>query len=137
MQTFKCTSDQAEAALRQALRRTDGDMADALKYVQTVFRSGSGSGGGNEHGDDDEDKTKMRDALAGAIVTEKPEVNWDDVAGLEGAKERLKESVILPVRFPQLFTGKRQPFKGILLYGPPGTVSKPCPRAICCSSCWM
>jgi hypothetical protein len=42
---------------------------------------------------------------AGAIVTEKPNVKWDDVAGLEGAKDLLKEAVILPYRFPQLFTG--------------------------------
>ena len=59
--------------------------------------------------------------MSGAVVTEKPNVKWDDVAGLAQAKESLKETVILPTRFPQLFTGKRRPFKGILLYGPPGT----------------
>lgn len=52
---------------------------------------------------------------------EKPNVKWSDVAGLENAKESLKEAVILPIRFPHLFTGKRRPWKGILLYGPPGT----------------
>ena len=36
---------------------------------------------------------------------EKPDVKWDDVAGLEGAKEALKEAVILPIKFPHLFTG--------------------------------
>lgn len=48
-------------------------------------------------------------------------MRWEDVAGLYQAKESLKEAVILPIKFPQLFTGKRKPWKGILLYGPSGT----------------
>lgn len=83
-------------------------------------RSGSGNQkGGNDEGD--EDQKKLRNALAGAILQDKPNVRWEDVAGLEQAKEALKEAVILPIKFPHLFVGKRQPWKGILLYGPPGT----------------
>jgi len=52
---------------------------------------------------DDEDNKKLQDALSSAIVTEKPNIKWTDVAGLEGAKEGLKEAVIMPVKFPQLF----------------------------------
>jgi vacuolar protein-sorting-associated protein 4 len=59
--------------------------------------------------------------VAGAILSETPNVAWSDVAGLEAAKESLKEAVILPIKFPHLFTGKRTPWRGILLYGPPGT----------------
>uniref|UniRef100_A0A673C2Z8 vesicle-fusing ATPase n=1 Tax=Sphaeramia orbicularis TaxID=375764 RepID=A0A673C2Z8_9TELE len=71
--------------------------------------------------EDNSEKKKFKDQLSGAIVMEKPNIKWDDVAGLEGAKEALKEAVILPIKFPHLFTGKRIPWRGILLFGPPGT----------------
>jgi vacuolar protein-sorting-associated protein 4 len=90
-----------------------------------VGANGSSTGGGGKGKDGEEevdaDSKKLRNALAGAILQDKPNIKWEDVAGLEGAKEALKEAVILPIKFPHLFTGKRQPWKGILLYGPPGT----------------
>jgi len=77
--------------------------------------------GSDSDSDEDPDKKKMVDKLQGAIVMEKPNVKWSDVAGLDAAKESLKEAVILPIKFPHLFTGKRKPWRGILLFGPPGT----------------
>lgn len=76
---------------------------------------------GEEDETDDADSKKLRGALSSAILSETPNVRWEDVAGLEAAKETLKESVILPLRFPKMFTGRRKPWLGILLYGPPGT----------------
>jgi len=78
------------------------------------------SGGGDDDSEDEEENA-LKKALGSAIVMEKPNVKWDDVAGLHVAKELLKEAVILPIAFPQLFIGKRQAWNGILLYGPPGT----------------
>lgn len=80
------------------------------------------TGGKRDKGkEEEEDKARMRNGLEGAIIKIKPNVPWSNIAGLEGAKDALKEAVVLPVRFPQLFTGNRKPWKGILMYGPPGT----------------
>jgi vacuolar protein-sorting-associated protein 4 len=53
------------------------------------------SGGGDD--EDEKEKDQLEEQLKDTIV--KPEDNkitWDDVAGLEAAKEALKEAVILP-----------------------------------------
>ncbi|CAG9467278.1 unnamed protein product [Pedinophyceae sp. YPF-701] len=78
-------------------------------------------GAGDNGEGEDADLARLRGTLGGAVLTEKPNVRWADVAGLEAAKDALKEAVVLPVKFPQFFTGKRKPWSGILLYGPPGT----------------
>ncbi|UCH03694.1 MAG: AAA family ATPase, partial [Candidatus Thorarchaeota archaeon] len=56
------------------------------------------------------------------VLVEKPNVQWDDIGGLEKAKRALWESVEGPLRHPDVFEEmKIRTPKGILLYGPPGT----------------
>lgn len=55
------------------------------------------------------------------VMERNPNVNFDDIAELEGAKNTLKEAVLLPLLMPDFFRGIRRPWKGVLLYGPPGT----------------
>jgi len=110
--------------LKQHLNQNDASNRKKPAAMGSNGKSagGSGKGGGDEdEGEQDADSKKLRGALAGAILSEKPNIRWEDVAGLEMAKEALKEAVILPIKFPHLFTGKRIPWKGILLFGPPGT----------------
>lgn len=102
--------------------------SDAKRKKPAVLGANGSSTAGTAKGEDgdgkpevDEDSKKLRSALAGAILQDRPNVKWEDVAGLEGAKEALKEAVLLPIKFPQMFQGNRKPWKGILLYGPPGT----------------
>jgi vacuolar protein-sorting-associated protein 4 len=64
----------------------------------------------------------------------------DELAGLDDAKRTLQEAITMPIQFPHLFRGRksvrnllpvliprllkpgrREPWKSILLYGPPGT----------------
>lgn len=68
------------------------------------------------------------------IVVRGDEVHWDDVAGLEAAKNALKEAVVYPFLRPDLFMGLREPAKGLLLFGPPGTGKTMLARAVATES---
>jgi transitional endoplasmic reticulum ATPase len=56
------------------------------------------------------------------IVSEKPNVRFDQIAGLDDVKEAINLRVIYPFRHPEAATRfKKQAGGGMLLYGPPGT----------------
>ena len=55
------------------------------------------------------------------VMEKNPNVKFEDIAELQGAKNTLKEAVLLPLLMPDFFRGLRRPWKGVLLYGPPGT----------------
>uniref|UniRef100_A0A3P8WGT6 Katanin p60 ATPase-containing subunit A1 n=1 Tax=Cynoglossus semilaevis TaxID=244447 RepID=A0A3P8WGT6_CYNSE len=61
------------------------------------------------------------EALERDIITQNPNIKWDDIADLEDAKKLLKEAVVLPMWMPAFFKGIRRPWKGVLMVGPPGT----------------
>ncbi|XP_069091381.1 katanin p60 ATPase-containing subunit A1 [Pleurodeles waltl] len=61
------------------------------------------------------------EALERDIISQNPNIRWDDIADLEDAKKLLKEAVVLPMWMPEFFKGIRRPWKGVLMVGPPGT----------------
>jgi transitional endoplasmic reticulum ATPase len=56
------------------------------------------------------------------VMVQVPNIGWDDIGGLDEARDKLREGVELPLKHPEAFRrlGIR-PAKGFLLYGPPGT----------------
>ena len=52
------------------------------------------------------------------VMKEKPDVKWEDVVGVDDAKNALRESIVYPSKRPDLFPLGWP--RGILLYGPPG-----------------
>jgi vacuolar protein-sorting-associated protein 4 len=74
--------------------------------------------GGEEEISDEEQE--ILDMISGTIITESPNVRWSDIAGLKSSKQVLREAIVLPILKPELFTGARKPWSGVLLFGPPG-----------------
>ncbi|KAI3648587.1 hypothetical protein MP228_006441 [Amoeboaphelidium protococcarum] len=64
---------------------------------------------------------KLAHMILDEMLVIKPNVSWDDIAGLQVAKQQLQELVILPALRQDLFQGLRSPAKGLLLFGPAGT----------------
>ena len=64
----------------------------------------------------------VRPSAMREVLVETPNIKWNDIGGLEGVKQELKEAVEWPLKYPASFTNLGiKPPRGVLLYGPPGT----------------
>ncbi|MGV8142729.1 MAG: CDC48 family AAA ATPase [Candidatus Pacearchaeota archaeon] len=63
----------------------------------------------------------VRPSAMREVLVETPNVNWEDIGGLDRIKQELKEAVEWPLKHRESFERLGiSPPKGILLYGPPG-----------------
>jgi len=69
----------------------------------------------------DDEAKKLQEMISDTILTERPAVKMSEVAGLAEAKQAIDDAILAPMKHPELFKGKaRQPWRGILFYGPAG-----------------
>ncbi len=82
--------------LINALRLSQKDFEEALKFVEP---------------------SAMKE-----IIADIPDTRWEDIGGLDGQRQELKESVEWPLQHPEAFDEMGiSPPSGVLLFGPPGT----------------
>lgn len=71
--------------------------------------------------EEDEDSKRLREMVEDTIISERPNVKMTEVAGLKDVKQVINDAILAPMKHPELFKGKaRQPWRGILFYGPAG-----------------
>src|SRR5262245_55984097 len=62
-----------------------------------------------------------REEVEELVLEEIPDVSYDDIGGLEGQIDLIRDAVELPFLYAELFNEHElEPPKGVLLYGPPG-----------------
>ena len=99
---------------------TSKDWTERLSYIKKHLPKGIDEGAAKQ--------------IFNEIVVQGDEVHWGDVAGLDAAKKALKEAVVYPFLRPDLFMGLREPARGMLLFGPPGTGKTMLARAVATES---
>ncbi|MFD1569296.1 CDC48 family AAA ATPase [Halorubrum laminariae] len=108
------TKEAAMKALRRYLPEIDLDEEEVPPSLidRMIVKRDDFSGALNEV-----EPSAMRE-----VLVELPKISWDNVGGLDDAKQQVKESVEWPLSSPEKFDrmGVDAP-KGVLLYGPPGT----------------
>ena len=71
---------------------------------------------------EEDDHDDLQGLLHDIHVDKACQIRWADVAGMERLRQRLTEHIVLPLKYPQLFSGMRRSLRrNIMIYGPKGT----------------
>ncbi|XP_063440975.1 vacuolar protein sorting-associated protein 4B-like isoform X2 [Mytilus trossulus] len=112
--------------VKNKLKRQCSIYLSEAEILQKELNDENGDGEKEENEEDTACK-ESEDHLVERLVNdmsecETPDITMKDVCGCQDVKDKLTESIILPIKFPHLFQGKRRPmWAGILLYGAPGS----------------
>jgi len=80
---------------------------------------------------DENTEVELRPEYEEPDAARRADVTYDDIGGMAGTIDQLREMVELPLRYPELFQRLGvDPPKGLLLYGPPGTGKTRLARAV-------
>ena len=112
-------ADEVKDLIRNAVvTGTQGQPTSTQHYTATK----KVSGGTGKKSDSPKYKysSEIKGIIEQSILQKASTVKWEDLIGLEDVKKKMMETIILPIKNPQLFTGLLSPSKGILLFGPPG-----------------
>ena len=121
VEAAECMIELAETAKTPELRRQHEEVATELIDLAKECDERKSRPKGSRR------RVREKEADSGVdvsdwIVTDKPDIGFDDIAGLDDVKEDIRLRMIYPFRHPEL--AKRYGVTvggGVLLYGPPGT----------------
>jgi len=121
---YKAEYDREERGFRDYQKRKEQEDLDRIRPLNM--------GGGTS------EKLNNRDLLradANPVEIDRT-IDWSHVGGLEGHVRTLKEMVVLPLMYPEVFERfKMQPPRGVIFHGPPGTGKTLVARALANSCC--
>jgi SpoVK/Ycf46/Vps4 family AAA+-type ATPase len=111
---------QMSHGLEDEERPSSSSSSEMMSRPETSSGNGNGSGkatsSSGKSGNNNVETLKAD--FEDLVMKDKPKVSWDEVIGLDDAKRAIRESIVYPMKRPDLFPLGWP--RGILLYGPPG-----------------
>lgn len=102
----------------KALQMSHGLEDDRPAPIESRSAPANGNGKSHANAPKQANVETLKADFDDLVMKDKPKVTWEEVIGLEDAKRAIRESIVYPMKRPDLFPLGWP--RGILLYGPPG-----------------